>query len=187
MCFCCSQDPASVPLHRQPALLRDGHPHRHRSQQHCPGSRRPRPSRITKERCEYWPVWPEWSCAASPSSYTCATSIPISKGAESEEAKSGMKAACCLGIMSRISRKSIYAWVWSQTQKVHVLRSGSVAPTSVALVMAAGSGAYPSTPTAERGHRGGRSLPCGRLWACRAEGLSSQIARCSCLILESST
>lgn len=31
--------------------------------------------------------------------------VPISKGAESEEGKSGMKAACCLGIMSRTSRK----------------------------------------------------------------------------------
>lgn len=50
------QDSASVPLHRQPALFRDGHPHRHSPQQHCPGCRRPRPSRVTKERCEYQPT-----------------------------------------------------------------------------------------------------------------------------------
>lgn len=52
LCFP-SQDSASVPLHRQPALFRDGHPHCHRPQQHCPGCRRPRPSRVTEERCEY--------------------------------------------------------------------------------------------------------------------------------------
>lgn len=61
------QDPAPVPLHRQPALLWDGDPDRHRPQQHRPGCRGPCPSRVPQEWCECHPKFPEFRCFSPPS------------------------------------------------------------------------------------------------------------------------
>ena len=46
----CPQDPQGLPLHCEPALLRDVHPPGDRSQQHRPGSRGPRPDQLRAQQ-----------------------------------------------------------------------------------------------------------------------------------------
>ena len=46
----CPQDPQGLPLHREPALLRDVHPPGDRSQQHRPGGRGPRPDQLRAQQ-----------------------------------------------------------------------------------------------------------------------------------------